>query len=90
MSVNKKTLVILESPNKIGKVSSCIGSKYIVLASCGHIRDLNRKTLSIDTDDNFQPSYYIDADKKQIIKELKRNYQKCENVLLACDYDREG
>lgn len=90
MSGNKKTLVILESPNKISKVSSCIGSKYVVLASCGHMRDLNKKTLSIDTDDGFKPSYYIDNEKKQVIKDLKKNYEKYKDVLLACDYDREG
>ena len=89
MSKNK-TLVILESPNKINKVSKLLGNKFIVEASCGHIRDLKKNTLSIDIDNNFKPSYYIDTEKKSIIKNLKSKYSIYKKVLLACDNDREG
>ena len=76
-----KTLVILESPNKIKKVSNLLGNKYIVEASCGHIRDLKKNTLSIDIEKNYTPSYYIDPDKKKIIKNLKTKYNTYKKVL---------
>lgn len=85
-----KTIVVLESPNKIKKISAIIGSNYIVVASCGHIRDLKKQSLSINVDDNFKPDYVVDKDKKDIIQNLKQKYSKYKNVLLACDNDREG
>ena len=85
-----KTLVILESKSKISKVQKYLGNNYLVKASNGHIRGLHEKELSIDIDNNFKPSYKISIDKKTTVKYLKEAYSKCDNVLLACDFDREG
>ena len=95
MSKSKECiLVILESPAKKEKVKKLLGlvskKKYIVDASYGHIRDLNKKKMSIEIDNGFNPVYIINDDKKQVISNLKKEYSKCKGILLACDFDREG
>ena len=85
-----KILVVLESPNKEAKVQGFLGDKYLVTSSKGHIRDLDAKSLSIDVDNDFEPRYFVNEDKEYVIKNLKRQYKQCHDVLLATDYDREG
>ena len=85
-----KILVVLESPNKEAKVQSYLGDKYLVTSSKGHIRDLDPNSLSIDVDNDFRPKYFENEDKDYVIKNLKRQYKQCHDVLLATDYDREG
>jgi DNA topoisomerase-1 len=85
-----KTLFIVESPGKIKKIKSILGDNYIVMASVGHCRDLQSKTLSIDVENNFEPLYTIIPGKKKIIDDMKRIVKKCSNVILAMDDDREG
>ena len=55
-------LVIVESPAKAKTIEKFLGSDYHVMSSYGHIRDLKRKTFSIDVDDNFKPIYEIPDD----------------------------
>ena len=83
-------LVLLESPAKIQKVSKLLGDGYIVKSTYGHLRDLDKKTLSIDINNLYKPNYYIYPEKKNIINEIKNTYKTCDSVLLAADYDREG
>ena len=85
-----KTLVIVESPGKIKKILSYLGQNYIVKASCGHLQELDKKTLSVDIENNFKPLYVNIADKNNIIKMLKQEYNKSENIIIATDGDREG
>ena len=90
-----KYLIVLESPSKIPKVVGIINKSnlpdtYVVKSSCGHIRDLNRKTLSIDVDNSFEPTYQVNEDKRQIVSDLKREFSKCDKLILGSDYDREG
>lgn len=85
-----KTLVILESPNKVAKVQGFLGDNYLVTSSKGHIRDLDAKSLSISIEDDFKPSYFVNKDKEFVISTLKRQYKQCHDVLLATDFDREG
>ena len=54
------------------------------------MRDLPEKRLGVDIDKNFEPSYVINPDKKQVIKRLSEEAAKAENVYLATDPDREG
>jgi DNA topoisomerase-1 len=82
------TLVIVESPGKIKKIQSYLGSNYIVKASFGHLMDLDKKSLSIDVNDNFKPNYVITNPK--VVKDLIITASKCKNVILATDEDREG
>jgi len=86
-------LVIVESPGKIKAISSYLGSDYIVMASIGHIRLLERTgkhKLGIDVDNNFEPTYINDPDKKDVIKKLKEAAKTAEIIYLASDNDLEG
>ncbi|MCF0175135.1 MAG: type I DNA topoisomerase [Bacteroidales bacterium] len=85
-----KNLVIVESPGKIGKIQNYLGSDYKVLASYGHIRDLDDKKLSIDIEHGFAPQYIIPQDKSRVIANLKAAAAQAETVYLASDEDREG
>ena len=85
-----KILVIVESPGKIKKINEYLGNDYIVKASFGHVQDLDKKTMSIDIQNNFTPNYIISPDKSKVVKELKDLASKCKEVILASDEDREG
>jgi DNA topoisomerase I len=82
-------LLITESPAKAKKIQGFLGSDYKVSSSCGHIRDLDKKKLSIDVDHDFKPIYKNLSDKREIIHSLK-SLSKGKQVLLAADDDREG
>jgi DNA topoisomerase-1 len=84
-----KNLVIVESPAKAKTIEKYLGSGYTVKSSFGHIRDLPKKGLNIDIENNFEPHYEVSADKKKIISELKKAAVGAE-VWLASDEDREG
>ena len=85
-----KTLLIVESPGKIKKITSILGNGYLVMASVGHIRNLDSKTLSVDVDNGFEPNYVIIPDKKKVVRDLKNAIKTCKEVILAADEDREG
>ena len=85
-----KNLVIVESPAKAKTIEKFLGKDYKVLSSYGHIRDLRKKDFSIDIDKNFAPIYEIPAEKKDLVKELKKASKDADMVWLASDEDREG
>ena len=85
----QKNLVIVESPAKAKTIEKFLGKDYKVMSSYGHIRDLKKKELSIDTD-TFTPDYEIPEEKKKLVSELKSNAKNSEKVWLASDEDREG
>ncbi|MBD5316140.1 MAG: type I DNA topoisomerase [Bacteroides sp.] len=85
-----KNLVIVESPAKAKTIEKFLGKDYKVMSSCGHIRDLRKKDLSIDKDNGFEPVYEIPEDKKVLVRDLKRAAKEAETVWLASDEDREG
>lgn len=85
-----KNLVIVESPAKAKTIEKYLGKDYTVRSSIGHIRDLVKKGLGVDTKNNFEPTYEISPDKKAVVKELKDLAKKAEVVWLATDEDREG
>ena len=85
-----KNLVIVESPAKAKTIEKYLGKDYTVRSSVGHIRDLVKKGLGVDTENNFEPTYEISPDKKAVVKELKDLAKKAEVVWLATDEDREG
>ncbi len=85
-----KNLIIVESPSKAKTISRFLGNDYKVAASMGHIRDLPQKSIGVNVDGNFEPSYVIPPDKKKVIKELKELVTTSEKVFLASDEDREG
>lgn len=85
-----ENLVIVESPTKAKTIEKFLGSDFIVKSSFGHVRDLPKRDIGVDVDNNFTPSYEISADKKKVVDELKSLSKKAKNVWLASDEDREG
>lgn len=85
-----KNLVIVESPTKAKTIKKMLGNNYKVMASVGHIRDLPKSTLGVDVENNFEPRYINIRGKGDLIKELKKEANAADNVLLATDNDREG
>ena len=85
-----KNLVIVESPAKAKTIEGYLGKDYKVASSMGHIRDLAKGNGAIDVENNFEPTYEVSPDKKDVIKNLKALAKDAEMVYLASDEDREG
>ena len=86
----KKPLIIVESPTKARTIKKFLPPRYVVKASVGHVRDLPKSTLGVDTENNFTPKYLTIKGKGDIIKELKAAVKNASEVYLATDPDREG
>jgi len=85
-----KNLVIVESPAKAKTIEKFLGKDYTVKSSIGHIRDMPKKDMGIDIENNFQPSYVVSADKKKVVADLRKSVKTADQVYLATDEDREG
>ena len=85
-----KNLVIVESPAKAKTIEKFLGKDYVVKSSIGHIRDMPKKDMGIDIENNFQPTYAISSDKKKVVADLRKSVKSAEKVYLATDEDREG
>lgn len=88
-----KNLVIVESPHKARTIEGFLGKDYRVLASQGHIRDIEgvgKNSMGIDFEHGYAPHYAIDSKKRHIIEQLKTEAAKAETIWLASDADREG
>lgn len=83
-------LVIVESPTKAKTIQKYLGKDFRVLASSGHVCDLPEKSLGIDVEHNFKPTYVMVKDKQDVVKRLKTAVKDSEQVFLATDPDREG
>ncbi len=83
-------LMIVESPHKAKTIEKFLKKEYKVLASGGHIVDLPKSKLGINTEKNFEPQYMLLAAKKELANELKEEAKKADEVYLATDPDREG
>ena len=88
--INKKALVIVESPAKSRTINKYLGPGFEVKASMGHVRDLPPKKINIDIENNFEPTYEITPAKKKTVNSLKAAMKKCDKLYLATDLDREG
>ena len=85
----KENLVIVESPAKAKTIEKFLGEDYCVMSSYGHIRDLKKKSFSVD-EKTFLPQYEIPADKARVVAQLRKQMQESGTVWLASDEDREG
>lgn len=83
-------LVIVESPAKAKTIEKYLGKKYAVKASMGHVRDLPKSQMGVDTENNYDPKYITIRGKGPVLKELKTAAKKAKKVYLAADPDREG
>ena len=85
-----KSLVVVESPTKARTLKKFLEKKYDVVASMGHVKDLPRSQLGVDTEGEFTPKYVVPKGKGPVIKELKSAAKKASAIYLATDPDREG
>ncbi len=102
-TAEQRALVIVESPGKVKTIAGYLGSGYDVEASIGHIRDLPNPSelpadmkkgpygkFAVDVDNEFDPYYVVDSDKRRTVTELKRALKDASELILATDEDREG
>ncbi len=85
-----KGLVIVESPAKAKTIQKYLGSGYEVEASLGHIKDLPKKSLGVDLDNNFATEYVVIPGKEKVVARLKKLAKSADTIYLAPDPDREG
>jgi DNA topoisomerase-1 len=88
--MSKKNLVIVESPAKAKTIKKFLGKDFNVEASMGHVVDLPKSKMGIDLEENFEPNYITIRGKGKVLKKLRKEKKKSENVYLATDPDREG
>ena len=89
-SAANKNLVIVESPSKAKTIGKFLGSRYKVVASVGHVRDLPKSKLGVNIENDFEPEYINIRGKGDVIKELKKEAKGAKKIFLATDPDREG
>ena len=75
-----KNIVIVESPAKAKTIEKFLGKDFHVVSSFGHIRDLKKKDISIDFENNYNPIYEVPVDKKKLVSELKKKAAAAETV----------
>ncbi len=85
-----KNLVIVESPAKVKTIKKFLGSGYDVEASMGHVRDLPRSQMGIDTENDYEPKYITIRGKGELLAKLRKAAKNANHVYLATDPDREG
>jgi DNA topoisomerase I len=85
-----KSLVVVESPTKSKTLAKYLGRNFDIVATMGHIIDLPKSKLGVDTEDDFQPQYRVLDGKKKVVEEIKKAARKADIVYLASDPDREG
>src|SRR5688572_27371838 len=84
------SLVIVESPAKARTITKYLGRGFHVQASMGHVRDLPKSALGVDTEHGFTPQYVVPRDKSATVKGLRERVRAAKAVYLATDPDREG
>lgn len=90
MSRSSVVLVVVESPTKAKTIGRILGSDYLVEASMGHLRDLPKSKLGVDTEHDFEPEYVIPTVSRKVVARLKKLYGESGKLILATDEDREG
>jgi DNA topoisomerase-1 len=85
-----KGLVIVESPAKAKTIQKYLGKGFTVEASLGHVKDLPKSTLGVDTDNEFDTEYIVIPGKEKVLTKLKKLAESADHIYLAPDPDREG
>jgi DNA topoisomerase I len=85
-----ENLVIVESPAKAKTIEKFLGKEFRVISSFGHIRDLAKKNLGIDIENDFAPKYEVPKEKTKVVSELRKAAAEAKNIWIASDEDREG
>jgi DNA topoisomerase I len=85
-----KSLVIVESPAKAKTIQKYLGKGFTVEASLGHVKDLPKSTLGVDTSNHFETDYVVIPGKEKVLAKLKKLAGPMDAIYLAPDPDREG
>ncbi len=85
-----KSLLIVESPTKVKTLSKFLGKDFTIKASVGHIKDLPRKEIGVDIENDLTPTYVVIEGKEKVLKELKKAAKAADRIYLGPDPDREG
>ena len=85
-----KSLVIVESPAKAKTIQKYLGKGFTVEASLGHVKDLPKSTLGVDTSNHFETDYVVIPGKEKVLARLKKLAGPMDAIYLAPDPDREG
>jgi len=83
-------LVVVESPAKAKTIQKYLGKGYEVEASLGHIKDLPKKGLGVDIENDFETEYVVIPGKEKVVARLKKLAKDSDAIYLAPDPDREG
>ncbi|ACF47214.1 DNA topoisomerase I [Prosthecochloris aestuarii DSM 271] len=89
-SAKNKTLIVVESPSKAKTINKYLGTGYKVFASVGHIKDLPKKEIGLDFDNNYEPRYEVIAGKEKVVRQLRKLAGEANDIMIATDPDREG
>jgi DNA topoisomerase I len=82
--------IIVESPTKAKTLARFLGKEYEVEATMGHIKDLPKSKLGVDTERSFVPDYQVVEKRLDQIKKIQRIGKKAKKIYIATDPDREG
>jgi DNA topoisomerase-1 len=85
-----KSVVLVESPAKTRTLANFLGKEFEILASMGHVRDLPEKTLGVEIDNSFEPTYVTISQRRPLLKQIKEATKTAKVVYFASDPDREG
>ena len=83
-------LLIVESPSKAKTLKKYLGRNFEVLASYGHVRDLEAKEGAVDPEHDFRMRYALVEKNKKHVDAISRAAGEADQILLATDPDREG
>jgi DNA topoisomerase-1 len=83
-------LFLVESPHKAETLKHILSKEYVIMASVGHVMDLDPHGMSIDIENNFTPNYIINKDKVDVVSKIKVAAKKASKIIFAADPDREG
>ncbi len=83
-------LVIVESPAKAKTIEGYLGKDFRVLSSYGHVRDLPKTKIGVDTEKNYLPKYRVMPKSRKQVNKIKKAFKNADNLYLATDLDREG
>jgi len=89
MSNQEKLLIIVESPSKTKTIAKYIDNASVI-ASVGHFKDLPKKEMGIDIENDFAMKIQTMPDRKKFITQLKAEVKLADRILIATDPDREG
>ena len=78
-----ENLIIVESPSKAKTIEKYLGSKYKVIASNGHVRDLPKSQLGIDVEHAFEPKYITLRGRGEVLERIKKEAKDADKAVAA-------